>query len=58
VDAHIDRTYISGIENASFNPTVDVLDRLALALGVDLSVLVATPTGNEPTTLKPGRKPK
>ncbi len=32
VDAFVDRTYVSGIEREEFNPTVDILDRLALAL--------------------------
>ena len=58
VDANVDRGYISGIENATFNPTVDVLDRFAKALSVDVSDFFAKPvTGSsEPMPLKPGRK--
>ncbi len=32
--AGLDRTYISGIERCIRNPTVDVIERLAEALGV------------------------
>ena len=58
VDAAVDRSYISGIENGSFNPTLDVLDRLADALGVDLSDLVALPASGEvaPKPLRSGRR--
>lgn len=37
-----DRTYISGIERGRRNPTLDVLQSIADALGVDLDVLFAT----------------
>ena len=52
VDASVDRTYVGGIERQEFNPTVDILDRLALALRVDLVDLFApvdlNATGPEP----------
>lgn len=35
----IDRTYISGVERGVRNPTVQVLHRVARALGVSLSEL-------------------
>lgn len=39
--AKVDRSYISLIENERYNPSIAVLDRLARALEVDLSALVA-----------------
>jgi transcriptional regulator with XRE-family HTH domain len=39
--AKVDRSYISLLENERYNPSVSVLARLAGALGVDLSVIVA-----------------
>ena len=40
--AKLDRTYVSGIERGKRNPTLDVLQRLSTALGVDLDVIFAT----------------
>jgi transcriptional regulator with XRE-family HTH domain len=40
--ANLDRTYVSGIERGRRNPTLDVLQRLSTALGVDLDVIFAT----------------
>lgn len=40
--AGMDRTYVSGIERGVRNPTLDVMQRLATALGADLDVLFAT----------------
>jgi transcriptional regulator with XRE-family HTH domain len=40
--ARLDRTYVSGIERGKRNPTLDVLQRLSTALGVDLDVIFAT----------------
>jgi transcriptional regulator with XRE-family HTH domain len=59
VDAGVDRSYVSGIERRSFNPTVDILDRLAEALDVDVSEFLLKPaSGDEPPVpLKSGRKP-
>lgn len=42
----IDRTYISGIERGTRNPTVTVVQRLAEALGMDVADLLALPPGN------------
>lgn len=60
VDAGIDRGYVSGIETQTFNPTVDILDKLAQALAVDISELFAKSKGGEtaPLPLKAGRRPK
>ena len=40
-EAELDRTYISHLENDKKSPTVDVLFRIADALGVRASVLLA-----------------
>lgn len=39
--AGIHRTYVSGVERGVRNPTVTVLEKLAIALGATLSDLVA-----------------
>ncbi len=58
VDADVDRSYISGIENAGFNATIDILDRLAAALGVDVAEFLMKPKAGSaaPKPLSPGRK--
>lgn len=38
----LDRTYISGVERGVRNPTLQVMQRLAEALGADLDVIFAT----------------
>ncbi len=60
VDADVDRTYISGIERRTFNPTVDLLDRLADALSVDVAEFFQEPNPGEtpPAPLRAGRKAK
>ncbi len=59
VDADVDRTYVSGIERGTFNPTLDLLERVAAALGVDLVDLVSEPVSDQPPEpLRPGRRPK
>ena len=58
-DSGVDRAYVGGIERLTENPSIDVLDKLAAALEVDVGELLATPTSNEmPANLKVGRKPK
>jgi transcriptional regulator with XRE-family HTH domain len=42
----IDRTYVSGIERGTRNPTVTVVERLAAALGVDVQELFARVSAN------------
>ncbi|MHC6154189.1 helix-turn-helix domain-containing protein [Bradyrhizobium elkanii] len=58
-DAGIDRSYMSGLERQSENPTIDLLDRLAETLGVQLSELFIQPPrgATTPKTLPKGRKP-
>jgi transcriptional regulator with XRE-family HTH domain len=60
VDASVDRGYISGIENQTFNPTVDVLDRLAAAMTIDLAEFFRVPNEGSaaPETLRRGRRPQ
>ncbi|QHG74434.1 helix-turn-helix domain-containing protein [Ensifer adhaerens] len=60
VDANVDRTEISGFERGEYNPSVDLLDRLATALSVDISDLFVDrqDSGAPPDPLKAGRKPK
>ena len=40
--ANIDRTYISGVERGARNPTLNIMQRIATALGSDLDVIFAT----------------
>lgn len=58
VDAEIDRTYVSKLERAKENPSVDVLARIAVACGVEITELFTRPRAGErpPAILKKGRK--
>lgn len=60
VDADVDRTYISGIERRTFNPTVDLLDRLAGALSMDVAEFFVVPQEGQkpPQPLRSGRRSK
>ena len=58
-DAGVDRSYLGGMERGEENPTVDILDKLAAALDIDLRELFA-PLPNSATLetgLRRGRKP-
>ncbi|ACS38037.1 helix-turn-helix domain-containing protein [Methylorubrum extorquens] len=59
VDAGVAAPYLSGIERGVRNPTVDVLDRLAGALGVEIDALLRAPDADDtpPMPLRAGRKP-
>lgn len=46
----LDRTYVSGIERGRRNPTLRVIERIALGLGVDPSELIDRATANAPRT--------
>ena len=48
VDAGIDRTYVSRLERQLENPTIAVLERLALALDTKITDLFAIPSPSEP----------
>jgi len=58
-DASVDRSYLGGVERGEENPTVDVMERIAVVLAVPLKELF---TEVDPETsakgLKPGRKRK
>ena len=60
MDARVAAPYLSRIENASVNPTIDVIDRLAavLAVGVDELLRLSTEGSQPAETLKAGRKRK
>ena len=58
VDAQVDRTHFSRIERGLVNPTVIVLERMALALDIRIVELFAVPRkgAKPPKPLPPGRK--
>lgn len=56
-DSGVDRSYLGGIERGEENPTVDVLDRIAEILAIDLSDLFVTLDDSELSSGLPrGRK--
>lgn len=59
VDAGVDPSYVSQVETESYNPTVGILDKLAGALGVDVSELLALPPpdAGPPPPMRRGKKP-
>lgn len=59
VDAAIDRTYVSRLERCLENPSVNVLERLAIALGCEIVELfvIPAPEAPPPKPLRSGRKP-
>lgn len=58
VDAGVDRTVVSDLERGRHNASIDLLDRLANALKVDITALFPVPDAADPKPepLKPGRK--
>ena len=58
-DTGIDRAHVSRLESGQENPTILLLERIALALGVEIEQLFRKPEPGEkePTTLRSGRKP-
>jgi transcriptional regulator with XRE-family HTH domain len=60
VDASIDRTYVSRLERGLENPTVAVLERLAIALDVAIIDLFSVPAPDDapPGVLPKGRRPR
>ncbi|WP_076398504.1 helix-turn-helix transcriptional regulator [Rhizobium sp. RU33A] len=60
VDAAVDRSVISDLERSRHNVSIDLLDRLASALAVDISEFLLVPSAHEQAAqpLKVGRKPK
>jgi transcriptional regulator with XRE-family HTH domain len=59
-DSGIDRAYVSEIERGQGNATIDLLDRLAGVLEVEIGELLsASAVGDEtPLALPRGRRPK
>jgi transcriptional regulator with XRE-family HTH domain len=59
VDAGVDRTYVSRLERGLENPTVAVLERLAIALSASIVEFFSPISSRQAVgRLKPGRKPK
>ncbi|MEJ0023256.1 MAG: helix-turn-helix transcriptional regulator [Alphaproteobacteria bacterium] len=58
-DTGIDRAYVSEIERELGNATIDVLDRLAVELEVDIGDFFAKPAAGakRPKPLPKGRRP-
>ena len=58
-EAGIDRTYVGRVERCKENPTVAVLERVSVALGVDIQALFEPPPKGAklPKPLSGGRKP-
>ena len=58
VDAEVNRTYVSSVERGQENPTIEILERLARTLSIELSALFAIPgpKEREPKPLAAGRK--
>lgn len=58
-DSGIDRAYVGGIERKTENPSVDILERLAATLNVEIAELFVQPApdAQAPTRLKAGRRP-
>jgi transcriptional regulator with XRE-family HTH domain len=59
-DAGIDRTYVSRLERGLENPTIELLEQLADALGATIVELFVVPPPGEapPKPLRGGRRPK
>ncbi|HTE76288.1 MAG TPA: helix-turn-helix transcriptional regulator [Xanthobacteraceae bacterium] len=58
-DADVDRSYVGGLERQEENPTVDVLDRLAVTLDISISDFFKQPHKGaaRPKPLRSGRRP-
>lgn len=57
-DAGVDRAYLGGLERKTENPTVDLLDRVAVTLRVPLTELFLQPAEGEtpPKPMRGGRR--
>jgi len=57
-DAGVDRAYLGGLEREQENPTVDVRERLANTLDIELAALFKKPRAGAkpPETLPAGRR--
>jgi transcriptional regulator with XRE-family HTH domain len=43
-EADVDRTYVSALERSEYSATIDMVDKLAKALGIEASALLQRPT--------------
>lgn len=60
VDADVDRSYVGRLERGTVNPGVEVLEKIATALGCKVADFFREPDAAEtaPRPLRGGRKPK
>lgn len=60
VDANVDRSYMGRLERGTVNAGVDVLEKIATALGCKVADFFREPDRGEPEPkpLRGGRKPK
>ncbi|WP_377800472.1 helix-turn-helix domain-containing protein [Bosea eneae] len=60
LDSSIDRTYVSRLERRIENPSIAIVEKLALTLGVPIAQMFAEPKQHEtaPQPLRAGRKPR
>ena len=60
LDSGIDRTYVSRLERRIENPSIGIVEKLALTLGVPMAQMFAEPGRGDtaPQPLRAGRKPK
>jgi transcriptional regulator with XRE-family HTH domain len=56
-DSGVDRSYLGGMERGEENPTVDILDRVAITLAVPVGDLFTPVEGKVLKGLRRGRKP-
>lgn len=51
--ADVDRTYVSSLERCIYGATIDVIDRLAVVLGVTAADLLTPPAATDSTKPRP-----
>ncbi|WP_420100731.1 helix-turn-helix domain-containing protein [Bosea sp. (in: a-proteobacteria)] len=59
-DSGIDRTYVSRLERRIENPSIAIVEKLALTLDVPIAQMFAEPAQGDtaPQAMRAGRKPK
>jgi transcriptional regulator with XRE-family HTH domain len=57
--AGVDRTYVSRLERGIENPSIGILDKVAIALSVSIAELFVPPAADaaKPKPLRAGRRP-
>lgn len=60
LDSRIDRAYVSRLERRIENPSIAIIEKLALTLGVPIAQMFMEPAQGEtvPQPLRAGRKPR